>query len=136
MSKSNKVSIENFANEISSVLMMYSNNVSDASSKWVESSAKKTAKNVKKYARTAISRMGKVGRKYVNGWVAKKDGYKWVVHNKDQYRLAHLLENGHDIVRNGRVVGHSSARPHISQAEHELLDMVKDLEKKLEEVKV
>ncbi len=39
------------------------------------------------------------------------------VFNKKNYRLTHLLENGHAIIRNGKNYGRTRAFPHIKPAE-------------------
>lgn len=49
---------------------------------------------------------------------------------KPHYRLTHLLENGHDLVRNGRVVGHVRPRTHLAPyAELIQLEFESDIEK-------
>ena len=40
-----------------------------------------------------------------------------VIYNKKNYRLTHLLEHGHAIVKRGEVVGKASAKPHIEDVE-------------------
>ena len=55
---------------------------------------------------------------YARSWTVKKDKHRYIVHNKDHYRLTHLLEYPHDI-RNqyGTYVGQTNAQPHIYRAE-------------------
>ena len=57
--------------------------------------------------------------KYPKNWTYKKDektgGY--IVHNKDTYQLAHLLNNGHRIIHNGIYIGNTKAKPHILSQE-------------------
>lgn len=55
--------------------------------------------------------------KYRKGWKVKNEGVDYVVYNADAPGLAHLLENGHDVVVNGRKVGHTEGKPHIKTAE-------------------
>ena len=60
------------------------------------------------------------GKKYIRGWRVRKSlrgAYKEAYIYNRQYQLTHLLERGHPIVRNGKVVGRSDARPHIRKAE-------------------
>ena len=62
------------------------------------------------------------GDKYYKGWTASE--VKWphytsvVIHNRNHYQLAHLLEHGHAKVGGGRVEG----RPHIAPVEEELIE--------------
>lgn len=58
------------------------------------------------------------GKKYRGGWTVSQQqlsrGHvKNIVHNKKEYRLAHLLEYGHDAVVNGKTVGSAPAYEHI-----------------------
>lgn len=76
--------------------------------------AKKTANDVAKMLkRTSPKR----GGKYAKGWkVTYQDG-GYVVHNSSRPSFTHLLENGHDIISNGKKVGRAKAEPHIQPAE-------------------
>ena len=57
--------------------------------------------------------------------MTKVDG-KYVVHNKTDYQLAHLLEKGHAKVSGGRV----EARPHIKPIEEEMIkEFIEGVEK-------
>lgn len=64
----------------------------------------------------ATSPKGSTG-KYAKGWKTKAQDGGQVVYNEKQYQLTHLLENGHDVVVNGKKVGHAKAYPHIKPAE-------------------
>ena len=78
---------------------------------------KETVKQLK-----ATSPRGRSGR-YAKGWRVKKvkqEGrrYEVIVHNKTDYQLTHLLENGHVKVLWGkRTGGFVKAEPHIKKAE-------------------
>ncbi|WP_026524726.1 HK97 gp10 family phage protein [Butyrivibrio sp. MB2005] len=71
--------------------------------------------------------------KYRKSWAVKKtnetsDSIKVVVHSKTQYRLTHLLENGHAKRGGGRV----AARPHIAPAEKKGEEqLINEVERKL-----
>ena len=120
----NVIDLSDLTSEVGSILSMYAKNVTETTEKWLEKTAKDTAKDLKK---TSPRRSGQ----YAKGWSAtKKDGH-WYVHNKKRPGLAHLTEFGHPIVRNGRVVGKAEAEPHIKEAEQRAINNVKDLAKEL-----
>lgn len=58
---------------------------------------------------------------YAKGWVYEKGKRTYnfkcygVVRNKNAPQLTHLLEYGHPLVRNGKVVGNVDAKPHIRE---------------------
>lgn len=86
----------------------------------------KAAKVARDLVRTGISH----GRKYNSGWKIKRNKDEAIVYNASQPGLTHLLENGHDIVRNGQKVGHAEGIPHIKPAEEiaskQFVEMVKE----------
>ncbi|CEG23128.1 hypothetical protein BN1080_02072 [Planococcus massiliensis] len=55
---------------------------------------------------------------YRKGWRVKKVKKKYVIHNKTDYQLTHLLEKGHAKVGGGRV----APKPHIALVEQELIE--------------
>lgn len=59
---------------------------------------------------------------YARGWAVKKTRGSVVIHNKTNPGLTHLLENGHDIVRNGKKVGEAAPQKHIK----DVADMVEE----------
>lgn len=133
MAKSNVIEIGSLSSELGAILSQYSNNVTEITEHWLESTAKKTARNVQAEARLAGF---KGGAKYIKGWSAKKIDGHWVVYNKTAPGLAHLLENGHEIVVHGVSTGkRSKAYPHIRKAEQNIQEMVKELEKNLGGIK-
>ena len=68
----------------------------------------------------------KSGGAYAGSWKKSKDKGKIKIHNKEHYRLTHLLERGH-AKRNG---GRTKAMPHIAPVEQFAIETV---HKKLEE---
>lgn len=90
----------------------------------VKKAVRKSAKTVKdQISANAPSRTGA----YKGSWVATKQSessqsLQMVVHSKNRYQLAHLLEKGH-AKRGGRVAG----RPHIAPAEQAGIEQLQSL---------
>lgn len=83
----------------------------------IEASVKcseKAAKHCVQLLKTAL--IGGTG-KYRRGWKVKKEDRGAIVYQAAQPGLTHLLENGHDIIRNGVKIGEARAIPHIQAAE-------------------
>lgn len=56
--------------------------------------------------------------KYPKNWIYEEDKHGYIIHNKETYRLAHLLNNGHRVFNNqGEYVKDSKAFPHIPSQE-------------------
>lgn len=69
---------------------------------------------------------------YAQGWTVDKQNGAYVVHNATDYQLTHLLENGHDVVVNGKKVGYSPPVEHIKPVEDFIKDeVVRKVEEKL-----
>ena len=93
---------------------------------------------VKKLRETSpVNPRGKKSGRYAKGWAYEK-GKKYrgkasgVVRNKTDPQLTHLLEYGHPLVRNGKVVGNVEAREHIRPVAEWCADEIdKKLSKKL-----
>ena len=108
---SRTVSIDEMADAINEGLKEYAT----LASTQVKSAVRKSAKTVKdQISANAPSRTGA----YKGSWVATKQSessqsLQMVVHSKNRYQLAHLLEFGHALRRGGR----TRAFPHIAPAE-------------------
>lgn len=100
----------------------------------IDEAAEKVSKEaVKTLKATSPKRPG--GGRYAKGWATKKVGKQIVIHNKTDYQLTHLLENGHDIVSHGRKVGHYGGQKHIAPVEQEVIEnMTKEVEKGIEKL--
>lgn len=64
---------------------------------------------------------------YADTWVVnydkkRKGEFSGTVWNEENYRLTHLLENGHLIVNKKNGVGWANANPHIDKAYQQLKD--------------
>lgn len=121
---SRTVSVDELASAINEGLQEYAT----LAAAGVKSAVRKSAKTVKEQIEAcAPTRTGH----YKSSWVATKQeessqSLQMVVHSKDRYQLAHLLENGHAKRGGGRVAG----RPHIAPAEQEGVDLLQSLIKK------
>ncbi|MFM1524763.1 MULTISPECIES: HK97 gp10 family phage protein [Helcococcus] len=76
---------------------------------------KNTANNIKKdISKNAPVKSGKYKKSWATKTIKETDNsLEMVVHSRNKYQLAHLLEFGHAL-RNG---GRTSPKPHIKQAE-------------------
>ncbi|MBO7730268.1 MAG: HK97 gp10 family phage protein [Lachnospiraceae bacterium] len=119
--------------EINSILKDYADDVEKTLLKVEDEVAEEAIDKLKKTSPQKTR--GKKKGHYAKSWkVDKKAKQRYaqtIIHNKD-YQLTHLLENGHDIVRNGQVVGHAAAQPHIKPVEEWVKkEMVERTEKEL-----
>lgn len=118
------VDIDDLASAIAEDLAKYSQEVTDGIKKEIKKVARECKQEIQDKSPVLMG-------DYKDGWRIKiafesKEDIRVVVHNKTDYRLTHLLENGHAKATGGRVDG----KPHIGPAE-------KNAEKKLiEKVKV
>lgn len=124
---SGSISGENLEKAIENILSEYGDEVSNVLEDVIEDVAKGSAKELK-----AFNRGRRPWEHYSKGWTYKiKKGrldVEGVVHNKDHYRLTHLLEFGH-AKRNG---GRTAAFPHIAEVnEYAQKEVLKRLEEKL-----
>lgn len=107
-----KVSIDDMADEIMKGLEEYSDMGTDE----IKKEVKKAGRNIRKEIMENAP-VGKTG-KYSKSWSVKTlketaNSIELVVHSRNRYQLAHLLEKGHVLRQGGRVSG----RPHIGPAE-------------------
>ena len=123
---SRRVSVDGMADAIMEELTKYS----DLAAEELKSAVKSTAQSVRKDIQaSAPSRTGK----YKKSWSVKNvketsESIDLVVHSRDRYQLAPLLEHGHAKRGGGRVAG----RPHIAPAEQAGNEkLVKTIEQKL-----
>lgn len=123
---SRRVSVDEMADAIMEELTKYSDLASDELKAAVKSTAQSVRKDIQA---SAPSRTGK----YKKSWSVKtmketSESIDLVVHSRNRYQLAHLLEHGH-AKRGG---GRTQARPHIAPAEQAGNEkLVKTIEQKL-----
>ena len=119
---SDKCTIDNLAKTIMEGLQEYA----DLASEDVKAAVRKAGKNVKAdIAANAPKRTGA----YSKSWTVKTqketaNSLEVVIHSKNRYQLAHLLEHGHAKRGGGRVAG----TPHIAPAEEKA---IKELEQEI-----
>jgi hypothetical protein len=112
---SERVSVDGVADAIVRNLQEYTAEITEGIKKAEDITANECRENL-----MADSPVGESG-KYAKGWevtVAFENPMekRTVIHNKE-YRLTHLLENGHPIIRGGRTIGKAQAFPHIKKNE-------------------
>ena len=123
---SDKCTIDNLAKTIMEGLQEYA----DLASEDVKAAVRKAGKNVKAdIAANAPKRTGA----YSKSWTVKTqketaNSREVVVHSKNRYQLAHLLEHGHAKRGGGRVAGTT----HIAPAEEKAIkELEEEITKKL-----
>lgn len=122
----NKVSIDEMSSAIMKELEKYADLAADELKDAVRETAKSVRKDIQSNAPSATG-------KYKKSWSVKNmredsQSIELVVHSKNRYQIAHLLEHGHVKRGGGRV----SARPHIAPAEAKGAEgLVKTIESKL-----
>lgn len=102
--------VRGISNEIAKALSEYTSDVEKGLEKAKIKVAKDTVKTLKN---TSPKKTGS----YAKGWAVKQVGTARVIHNKTDYQLTHLLENGHAKKGGGRV----AAKVHIKPAEEKAI---------------
>ena len=126
-----KITADDLPDAVHELIRIYADDVASALSDAVLMTAKETLRIVRE---KAPKRTGD----YREGWTItrEKGGFfdrvvKAVIHNPTRYRIAHLLENGHQKATGGRVEG----RPHLRTAEQEAIRLLPELvERKIREL--
>lgn len=121
-----KVSIDHMADEIMKGLTKYAELATEDMKEAVKSASRVVQKDIKTNAPKDTGAYGK-------SWTTKKvsetsNKLHMVVHSKNRYQLAHLLEYGHAKRNGGRVEG----KAHIAPAEQRgIRQLEEDIEKAL-----
>lgn len=85
-----------------------------------EQVAKEAVKKLNRTSPMNPRSKGHKGKHYNKDWYVdtkNKKHYDHIIIANHQYQLTHLLEKGHNVVRGGKVVGHTKAEPHIKPVE-------------------
>lgn len=124
-----KIKPEQLQSAIQQILHDIPQKCDDAITKAETTVSKKAVNELK--ATSPVGNGPKSGR-YSKGWGVKKSKETTIIYNKTDGQLTHLLENGHDIIRDGKKVGHAGAKPHIKAVEEMVKEeMVEEVEKEL-----
>lgn len=113
------ININDLTKEINKQLATYTEEVGEAVSEATDEVTKEGVKLLK------IKSPDKTGD-YRKGWARKKSKNGFIIHNRTDYQLTHLLEHGHVKVGGGRV----AARVHIRPVEKQIVDDFEKLVKK------
>ena len=123
---SRAIPIDEMADAIMDDLNKYAEVAADDLKEAVKDTAKSVRKDIQSTAPVATG-------KYAKSWSVKNlhedsESIDLVVHSRNRYQIAHLLEHGHAKRGGGRV----AARPHLAAAEQRGNEkLVKTLERKL-----
>lgn len=122
-----KVSVDGLADAVAEILGDYAETTEQGMKKAVRDAGNTVKKDI-----SANAPVGHTG-KYAKSWVVKTtketaNALEVVVHSRNRYQLAHLLEHGH-AKRNG---GRTRAIPHIAPAEQRGIEQLeRDIERSL-----
>lgn len=120
------VGVENFVPEMRKLLNEYGIEAREILNEAVPEAADICVKMIRQNSKRATG-------KYARGWRKTEQFYRgmgtsYVVHNKDRYRVAHLLENGHRVMNKygtyGSTVGDGVIADATEYAEEWLYDEV------------
>lgn len=118
------VNINDLANEITSAVREYTEDVSTSVAKKVDEVAKEVLKETKQMA---PKRTGEYARTFK---ITKEDTFgstKRIIWNRKHYRRVHLLEFGHAKVNGGRVQAFPHLRPAYDKHAANLDDEIKEI---------
>lgn len=118
--------MESLTVQLNNILGEYEQEIDETSQKVFQKTAREAVKQLR--ATSPKQQGGKRSGSYAKGWTTKKEGSTVVVHNKTDYQLTHLLENGHALRQGGR----ARAIPHIKPVEEWAnREVVEELEREL-----
>ncbi len=118
------ISIDDMAVDIMDGLQEESERTDTAMKKALQKTASQVRKEI---SENAPKRTGKYGKSWTTKKTAEKSqSLQIVVHSKNRYQIAHLLEHGHAKRNGGRV----EAQPHIAPAEEHGAENFDELLKK------
>ena len=106
--------------DIKEILNDYSSDIQEGIVRITKEVAKEDVTKLKNTKNTYTVRSGDYNKSWTYKAETKQGTITCIVHNKDHYRLTHLLENGHKVIsRDGTVKGQTRAFKHIAPVEEE-----------------
>lgn len=121
------INIDNLANEITSAVREYTEDVSTSIEKKVDETAKEVLKETRNLA---PKRTGEYAKSFK---ITKEDSFgstRRIVWNKKHYRRVHLLEMGHAKVNGGHVPAYPHLRPayekHAADLDEEIKKIIRN----------
>lgn len=118
-----KITSNRFAVSLNQILDDYAIDVQAAVAGAVEETGKKALKVVRQKSPKRTGKYGKSWRMEIGSGGIFGTQTKAIIHNKKYYRLTHLLENGYQKARGGRVEGIPHVQPAMDEADRVLLGL-------------
>jgi len=106
-----KISIEQIENEIAQQLKRYTKNVEEGLEKEKQKAARAGAKELRESPLTPVRKYGARKGQYKRGWTSTKRGTAYIIRNKTDWQLTHLLEKGHALRQGGRAKPYVHIKP-------------------------
>nr|WP_317357836.1 HK97 gp10 family phage protein [uncultured Tyzzerella sp.] len=118
MKNSNHISIEDLSKQITNYLGNYTEEISEEIQQIAKEITKEAVTEISKNSPKGYRKLGKRKKRYSQSWKTSKTlkknrktiNFKNVINN-EQYRLTHLLENGHATSNGGFVSGKKHIKP-------------------------
>lgn len=111
-----KVTADNFSDAVMQAITDYAESVENEMKKEVETTARTIRNMLLVHPRIPV-KDGDYKRSFRTRRVADGPGYRRIKIYNLEWQLTHLLEKGHDIKRNGKVIGHAPEYPHWKDAQ-------------------
>ena len=118
------ISIDNLADAITQAVREYTEDVTAAIGKEVETTADLVLKDARNLAPKAT---GEYAKGFVKTNKTLPGQRRYVIWNKEHYRLVHLLEFGHAKVKGGRVDGKPHLQPAHDKYTNTMVDKIKNI---------
>jgi len=111
-----------FAKSMADIIKTYTKDVEEGLVKSKQKAARAGAKELRESPKTPVRPYGKRKGQYKKGWTSTKRGTAYVIRNKTDYQLTHLLEKGHALRQGGR----AKAYVHIKPVEEKVIKQYED----------